>query len=398
MAIMLQLGKKRLFPLTEPKVYLSISSEGFGHSSRALAIAREFPKSEVLIGSYSYALERIKRAGVDCVPITQEYKLMGSQGSFDVGQTIMRNQSSLLAINQVVAEERDLMRAHGVTLVVADGRIAPVIAASRLGIPCLVLTNQSDFYPFFQHDSAFVKLFGKSFEWWMRTWLSSADEILIPDFYPPDTICLMNLSPSFHVKKRTRFLGPLVSWRRDEVVPLPRPEGYDAYVVVSLGGHAYRQPLLEAVLQVAPLFPHVYFDLLTSLPVFQAPSNVFWRGQVQESAPMFKAADFVITQAGHSTAMELLTLGTPAIIVPDMLQSEQANNALRMESMGVATRIEYEDLKPDPSVLAKSIDTMLRTSRYKRNAEQMALKSANINGTQQAAKVLGEYSHRLLAY
>lgn len=396
---MLQLGShKRLFPVTEPKIYLSISSEGYGHSSRALAIAKEFPKSEILVGSYSYALERIQKAGLNCVPVTREYKLMGSSGSFDVSKTIFQNQSSLITINQAVTEERDIMRANGVTLVIADGRIAPVIAASRLGIPCLVLTNQSDFYPFFQHDSTFVKLFGKSFEWWLRSWLSSADEILIPDFYPPDTVCLMNLSPTFHVKKRTRFLGPLVSWRRDEVEAAPRPEGYDGYIVVSLGGHAYRQPLLEAVLEIAPQFPHIYFDLLTSLPVFQMPPNVHRRGQVQDCSALFKAADCVITQAGHSTAMELLTLGKPAIIVPDHLQSEQNNNALRMEALGVAARVGYDELKPHPNALAKAVDAVMSSARYRRNAEQMALKCANINGTQQAARVLTEYAHRLLAY
>ncbi len=395
---MLQLGKKRLFPLTEPKIYLSISSEGFGHSSRALAIAREFPKADVLIGSYGYALDRIRQYGINTVPVTQEYKLLGSQGSFDVGKTILQNQASLLAFNQMISEERDIMRANGVTLVVADGRIAPVIAASRLGIPCLVLTNQSDFYPFFQHDSALVKLFGKSFELWMRSWLSSADEILIPDFYPPDTICLFNLSPSFHVKKRTHFLGPLVPWQRDEVVPAARPEGYAHYVVVSLGGHAYRQPLLDAVLKIAPQFPHVRFDLLTSLHVFALPQNVKRVGCVHDAAPLFKAADCVITQAGHSTAMELITLGIPSLVVPDMLQSEQENNARRMEELGVGLRVEYEDLKPHPSVLAKSLDMLLTQPRYKRSVDQLSQKSANLKGSQRAATLLTEYAHRLLAY
>jgi UDP-N-acetylglucosamine--N-acetylmuramyl-(pentapeptide) pyrophosphoryl-undecaprenol N-acetylglucosamine transferase len=395
---MLHPGKRRLFPLTEPRIYLSISSEGYGHSSRAMAIAKEFSHSEVMIGTYGYALERIKQAGLNCVEVMQEYKLVGSKGSFDVGQTIIRNQSSLLALNQIIAIERNIMLENGITLVVADGRIAPVIAASRLGIPCLVLTNQSNFYPFFQHDSALVKLFGKSFEWWMRSWLSSADEILIPDFYPPDTVCLYNLSSEYHVKKRTRFLGPLVSWRRDDVQPVEKPEGYDHHVVISLGGHAYRQPLLEAVLEIAPQFPNVYFDLLTSLPVFQTPDNVNRRGQVLDSGPMFKAANCVITQAGHSTAMELLTLGTPSIVVPDLHQSEQKNNALRMEALGVSMRVEYADLRVNPSVLAKSLDIILKSGRFKRNADQMALKCANIKGTQRAAMVLSEYSHRLLAY
>ncbi len=38
-----------------------------------------------------------------------------------------------------------------------------------------------------------------------------------------------------------------------------------------------------------------------------------------------KAADLVVTQAGHSTAMELLTLGKPSVIIPDMKQREQEN-------------------------------------------------------------------------
>ncbi len=396
---MLQLGKPpRLKPLIQSRVYLSISSEGYGHSSRAIAIAKEFPKNEVLIGSYSYAYERLLKAELPCVKVPQEYKLMGNEGSFDVGKTIFQNQSSFLTLNQMVADERDIMINEGVTLVVADGRIAPVIAASRLGIPCLVLTNQSDFYPFFAHDSALVKLFGRSFEWWMRSWLSSADEILIPDFYPPDTVCLMNLSPSFHVKKRTHFLGPLVPWTRETVVPVVRPHGYEAYVVVSLGGHSYRRPLLNAVLAIASQFPHVYFDLLTSLPTFQLPPNVNHRGHVQDCAPMFKAADCVITQAGHSTAMELITLGTPAVIVPDMLQSEQNNNAHRMAELGMALPVTYEQLQSNPAVLAKSLQAVLSNGRFRRHAEQLAQKSANIHGAQRAYNLLSSYAQRLLAY
>lgn len=396
---MLQLGKKRLFPLTEPKVYLSVSSEGYGHSSRAIAIAQEFPNAEVLIGTYSYALERVKHRNLACVEVPQEYQLIGAHGSFDVGKTVFKNHPSLLNLNQTVSEECDIMRRHGVTLVVADGRIAPVIAASRLGIPCLVLTNQSDFYPFFeQHDSTFIKLFGKSFELWLRSWLSSADEILIPDFYPPDTVCLLNLSPAFHVKKRTRFLGPLVSTQYSNVTPIEKPENYTHYVVVSLGGHSYRKPLLDAVLEMAAQFPHVYFDLLTSLPVSQCPENVFHRGQVHDTAPMFKAADCVITQAGHSTAMELLSLGTPCIVVPDQLQSEQNNNARRMASLGVAKRLEYENAKVNTNELSKALHAILSNESYRKRAQQMAYKSANMAGPSYTKRILSDYANRLLAY
>jgi len=363
-----------------------------------MAIASRFSPEELIVGTYGYALKRLKNAGINTVKVSQEFRLLGDEGSFDVSRTIRENQSSLLTLNQMVSEERDIMQTYGATVVVADGRIAPVIAASRLGIPCLVVTNQSDFYPFFRHDSAWVKLFGKSFEWWMRTWLSSADEILIPDFYPPDTVCLLNLSPSFHVKKRTRFLGPLVSWRRSDIVPVERPKGYQHYVVVSLGGHSYRKPLLDAVLAIAPQFPDTCFELLTSLPAFQLPENVHRQGLVPDGAPYFKAADCVITQAGHSTAMELLTLGVPSVIVPDQAQSEQMNNAIRMASMGVSLRVDYEGAVLPEAPLAQALHRILTEDRFSREAERMAQKSALIDGPGEAAKILHAYSQRVLAY
>ena len=39
------------------------------------------------------------------------------------------------------------------------------------------------------------------------------------------------------------------------------------------------------------------------------------------------AAQLIIAQAGHSTAMEILTLGKPALIIPIKGQIEQENNA-----------------------------------------------------------------------
>ena len=50
-------------------------------------------------------------------------------------------------------------------------------------------------------------------------YLSSNEEILIPDFEPPYTICLPNLSHNKKIMKRTRFVGPLVSFEYDKIIP-----------------------------------------------------------------------------------------------------------------------------------------------------------------------------------
>lgn len=386
--------KARLSKL-KPKLYLSISSEGYGHSSRAIAIAKEFKANEVVIGTYGYAYDKINNFNIPCIMVPQELKLVGADGSFDVGKTIIKNHSWALTFNQLIQHEIDIIEQQGATCVVADGRLAPVMAADKLGVPCVVVTNQSAFYPFFEKDSALVKIFGKSFEWVMKTWLSSAEEILIPDFPVPDTVCLRNLSNNLKVMKRQRFIGPLVSFRRSEVERVSR-NSTRPYVVITLGGHSYRKPLFEAVLGTATLLNNVDFDIFTTFKASSVPPNVNIKGFVPFVAPYLKSADLVVTQAGHSTAMELLTLGKPALIVPDKKQIEQENNSRRLCELGVATQIKYDELTVN--YLSQRIQMMLEASCYAENAEKMAVLAEEIDGTKKAEAVLRDYFSRLVAY
>lgn len=379
----------------KPRVYLSVSSEGYGHSSRAIAIARQFKKDEVVIGTYGYAYDKIKSNNLPCITVPQELKLFGAAGSFDVGKTIIKNHAWALTFNQMIQHEIDVIEEQEATCVVADGRLAPVMAADKLELPCVVVTNQSAFYPFFEKDSALVKIFGKSFDWVMKTWLSSAEEILIPDFPPPYTVCLPNLSANFKVMKRQRFVGPLVAFQRSEIEVFPR-ETKKPYITVTLGGHSYRKPLLEAVLGAAAILKDIEFDIFTSLKAESVPPNVTIRGVVPLIAPYLKSSTLVITQAGHSTAMETLTLGKPALIVPDKKQIEQENNSRRLCELGVATQIKYDELSVNN--LAHRIQMMIESSCYSEAAQNMAEIAEEINGPKQAEMVLRDYSTRLMAY
>ncbi len=385
--------KKRDFSPTH-KVYLSISSEGYGHSSRALAIAKQFPKEQIVVGTYSYALQRFKTLGYPCEELPQELRLFGEKGEFDVKKTIMKNHAWGYTFNSIVKKEIEIIKESRASCVVADGRLTPVMAADKLSLPCVVITNQSAFYPFFKQDTALVRVFGRSFDWVMKTWLSSAEEIMIPDFPPPYTICLPNLSHNFKVMKRTRFVGPLVGFEESEIIPINKPN--DKYVVVTLGGHEYRKPLFDRVLEAAKIMPDVYFDVFTSFNAPVIPENVRITGMVPDIASYLKAADLVITQAGHSTAMELLTLGKPSIIIPDLKQIEQENNASRMSEMEVAIIISYEDLSANK--LADSIYNMLNEPKFAQNAEKFKEMAKNIQGSKKAAEVLREYSSRLQYY
>lgn len=395
MSTFIPIRSKKKHKPTRPRLYFSISSEGYGHSSRAIAICRHFNNDEVVIGTYGYAYEKIKECGLPCIKLQQELKLVGKDGEFNIGKTIIKNHSWALTFNQIIQQEIDVIEAYGATCVVADGRLTPVMAADIVGIPCIVLTNQSAFYPFFEKDTALVKIFGKSFEWVMRTWLSSAEEILIPDFPPPHTVCLPNLSGNYKVMKRQRFVGPLVSWKRDEIEPFNR-KSKRLFVVVTLGGHSYRRPLFDTILKVAEHLKHIDFGLFTSFTSAYVPSNVEINGFVSNIASYYKSADLIVTQAGHSTAMEILTLGKPALVVPDKNQIEQENNARRMCELGVATQMQYDELSVNN--LAHRVQMMLESSCYSEAADTLAHLAIQIDGTKQAEAVLRDYSTRLMAY
>lgn len=377
------------------KIYFSISSEGYGHSSRAIAIASQLDKKRYLIGTYGYALERLKAKGIPCHEVSQELKFVGADGAFDVAKTILQNQSWVMKFNKMVDEEVEIIEHSGASCVVADGRMIPVMAAEKLKLPCITITNQSAFYPFFQQDNWLVKLLGVSFDSWMRMYLSSTEEILIPDFEPPYTICLPNLSKNRKIMKRTRFVGPLVNFDADEV-PLVHRESEKPYIVVSLGGHAYRRPIFDCILKVAEQLPEIDFEIFTFFEAEKIPSNVHVQGMISDISSYLKTADIVIAQAGHSTAMEILTLGKPSIIIPDLNQIEQENNAKRMAELQVCETITHENLTEGK--MTDCIQKVMKDEKYRKNAQVFAIMSKGLDAKRKVADILSEYAMRLHRY
>lgn len=389
---------KRLFKTREHignKIYFSISSEGYGHSSRAMAIVSHLERKNYLVGTYDYALERLKTKGIPCHKISQELKFVGQDGAFDVAKTIIQNQSWVMKFNKMVDEEVDIIKKSGASCVVADGRMIPVMAAEKLKLPCITITNQSAFYPFFQQDNWLVKLLGVSFDSWMRMYLSSTEEILIPDFEPPYTICLPNLSHNRKIMKRTRFVGPLVNFDIDSIPKLEKKDDKPC-IMVSLGGHAYRKPLFDCIIDVAKKLPNLNFEIFTFFEAENISDNVRLKGMIPDISAHLKAADMVIAQAGHSTAMEILSLGKPSIIVPDLNQIEQENNARRMAELQVSEVITHDQLSVDK--LFDCIQKVMKDEKYKKNAELFATMSKEMDAKKRVAEILTDYSMRLHRY
>lgn len=403
------------------RVYISVNGEGYGHSSRALAVARHFDPRCVLMGSYGYVLERLQRAGYTTVEVGPEVKFFGEDGSFELSKTILKNSTWPLVINRQTKEEVRILKEYGITCVLSDCRAGAVFAASKLGLPSIYMTNQTQFDHFFQRrnykqletagsrvrqarlteapkaiqEAILSGAAEPSVEFAVKAVFRDVDEIVIADFPPPDTVCLPMLSRRPQVKKLQHMVGPVTSWRADEVIPYPRP-GKGPYVVGTLGGHQYRLPLFQAFLEAAYLLPQVQFEIFSSFQSSNVPHNLRIVDFTDNPECYYKAADLVVTQAGHSTAMELLSLGKPSIVVPDYRQIEQESNAARMVELGVASQITYPDLTGQ--ALANRIKHHLQTRTYEASARHLARLSNQLDGAARVAEIVGNYAMRVLSY
>ncbi len=375
-------------------IYFSVCGEGYGHSSRDMAIASVLTDAgaNVLMASYGYVLERLDK-DFNTVEVKREFEMIGNRGTFDLKATILKSKKTALHLSRIISNEKIAMNDFKATCVIADGRSAAVFAAFKLGIPCVIISNQTSLEPFFRESSFFVRLIGKPVELTLRTMTAFADVTLIPDFPPPHTVCLNTLSRNRHIMKKQCFVGPVVSGNFDDAAT---PDAKRPFTLTLLGGHSFRLPIFSGILKIADRFPDMDFVIFTKFKSDHVPKNVLIKDIAEDVSPYMKDAELIITQAGHSTAMEMLTLGKPALIIPDKGQIEQENNAARMKELGVCETLDYTSIQHES--LFEKIQILLGESKFKEKAKQYSELAGNMKGAEKAADIILELSSRIQCY
>jgi UDP-N-acetylglucosamine--N-acetylmuramyl-(pentapeptide) pyrophosphoryl-undecaprenol N-acetylglucosamine transferase len=379
------------------RIFFSVCGEGYGHSSRDLVIAEALTGagSDVLMGSYGYVLDRLKKS-FNAVEIKNEFEMVGKEGIFDLKGTISRSSSSAIRFSKMISNEKKIMEDFGATCVVSDGRIASVLAAFKLGLPCIMISNQTSLEPFFKDETFFLRLVGKPMELMMKTTMSLTDEVLIPDFPPPHTVCINTLSKSRHIMKKQRFIGPVVSMNGKSQTQDLQDMPEKPFVVTLLGGHSFRLPIFNGILKIADRFPDFDFLIFTKFKSGNIPKNVKVMGFAEDISSYMQGAELIVTQAGHSTAMEILTLGKPALIIPDKGQIEQESNAARMKELGTCETLDYASL--DTESFFEKINLLLNDSGFGERAKQYSEMAKKMDGCKKAADIISGLSDRIQCY
>lgn len=415
--------------LGDGTIYIGINPSGFGHSSRGLGLVKELNPDKVLFASSGGPLKRIRDAGYSALEVGPEIEFVGKDGKFSVALTALKNADLPARVIEQINYEVELMRQHNVSVVVSDCRAATVLAAAKLGLPCIFMTNQTDIDCFFENSDSFgEKIISGALMTLghivMRASIRDVNEIIIADFPTDDAVCLPILSNRPEIVSKTERVGPITTFRASDVKPIQRSND-KPYWVITLGGQKFRQKLFYSGIKAALDLPDTDFDIIGVSPEMLedakkeglVPQDVFLSERdglkqvqalpnlrllqfVPNPQDYYDGAEGVITQAGHSTVMELITIGKQSILVPDMKQVEQENNARRMAELGCSSVITYDQLGDEDGnlydgALANLVLEHRQTLRFKNNCARLAALREKHDGAKNAAAIVKKYVDRM---
>jgi len=338
------------------RIFLSACGEGLGHSSRMLALYKELEERghQAVVASYGIALKRLKAARVKTIQTRPEIHMTGADGRFDLVGSILRSRGTPLDVAKAFFSERAFIRSFGADVVVSDSRFSTVLAAFALRIPAFYVTNQTHFIlpgagereagrtqlaRMFRTKEVERAVLESIIEVPLSLPYPFAQEVLIPDFLPPNAICAPLISADPLVRRKTRFVGPmsvLAGSTPNRARGRPRER---ASVLVTMGGQAFRKGEFERLLGILHGMEDFSFTVVSIFAKRRMRlGNVRVLPFVSDIFPFMASADFLIMPAGHSAIMESILLQKPSLLLPDAHWPEQESNASMYEGLRLGLR------------------------------------------------------------
>lgn len=362
------------------KIYLSCSGEGFGQATRmaAAAIALKREGHSIFPSTYGTSAYLLRKMGLKIAENLPEFQMVGD-GGFDFLSSVHSSVFSLLRINRSVEQEVRFIQNSGAQLVIADNRYSAAIAGKKLDLPVIYVTNQTHFplsgFPLDLQEMR-RSMVGKLLTPPALFLEHYADAILIPDFFPPDSICLPLVTKSYQLTKKTRFIGPL----SNHLLRKHRKINWNSVntkVFATVGGHAFQDyPQLKELISSAADFDFIFTS--PGLGKSVRSGNAHFRGLVTNVSDYQASADLLLMSAGHSGIMESIILGKQALLIPDYHLPEQVVNARRYKQLGFGDYIGSLNLGILESKLTESV--LWNNSRRKRIQRLSNLAVDKMNG------------------
>ncbi len=344
--------------------YLAACGMGLGHAGRMLSVAKRLKSCgvEVVFSSYGRAVEMIRANGYPCLKTREVSYEVDEHGDVDVRRTVAKGPANLYRFARQVGDELYYIGTLAPDVVLSDSRLSTLIAAKARMVPVvLVLSQLRVVIPVKRPTSGKVKAKGLAEEALYRLlgrcWYT-ADAVMIPDYPPPYTIAKANiLAEGEKLPPRVRFVGPVLPAWPEELPPKEEAKkrlGIRGRLVVAsfTGVGDEGRALLEYFIgevKGCTIPSDVRIIISRGNPSGSPALEKLGRGVyvcdwLPERTMYVKAADALVTHGGHTTVMEAIAFGLPAVHLVKKTHTERLGNSLSAEALGVArTHVVDED-------------------------------------------------------
>ncbi|MDD3407261.1 MAG: glycosyltransferase family protein [Methanomicrobium sp.] len=340
------------------RILFVVCGEGLGHASRCTKLAGYLERfgHTCIFASYGKAYEFIKSQGAFSVTETyREVMLEGDGGYFSLSKTMWSSKGVMVSLARSLRHIRRLISENSVDILIADTMYAAVSAAKIQGIPSLFITNQNRFASATDQNSKHWNILSSVVE----KYLSLPDNVLVPDFSPPNTVSGYNLDIKSADRDRYKFIGPIM-----DVNPLEY-EIESETIFASFGGEPFKIPMYEMLKEISKERPFHTFEVFSTTPGLPEETNNFRPyGYVPEILRHMSKSRLTIMHGGLTSLHESLIFKKPCVMIIDPYHPEQWNNARKIEEIGAGIMI------PGDKVTKKSLSDAID--------EALALKPPNM--------------------
>lgn len=379
------------------KIYFPTFGSGLGHATRTAAIAKSLPKNYTYyFSSFSEGSVFLKEQGFEChnaTPLDVSWSSEGGVSKFNTGINLPK---SLAIFFKHIGDERSNIAKYKPNLIFSDSRLSSIIAAKMCGIPSITILNQIRLILSIKERR--IRIFEQITGEMLGMLWNLSNEILIPDLPPPYSICLENVNKIHSVRKKIEFIGflsdiPKID-NKKQIRDILKINNNNPIIYIQISGpEASRNNVYIKIMNVIKSNNFKY-NLIVSKGIpggntQPKKSNNLILFDWCPYQEIFQASDCVIMRGGHSTISKALTAGKPIISIPIINQTEQRQNAKRIEELGLGICINENELEKKILV---SINNILSDNNYISNLEEYKKRANNYNAIKKCREKIEKYT------
>jgi UDP:flavonoid glycosyltransferase YjiC (YdhE family) len=381
--------------MQKKKIYFPTFGSGVGHANRTSLIANSLEKNySYMFSSFKDGYEFLLANKFQCKKIYPLDISWKKDGTVSITRTIMKFPLLTGIFLYHLKNEYKFLREYKPDVVFSDSRLSPILCAKKLNIPSIVILNQIKLLVEIKNKrkKRLETINGQI----LGNFWNYANEILIPDLPPPYTICKENIEGIDYLKDKISYIGFIEKQiDEDRRISLINELNIDEekktiYVQIS-GPKQSRLSIYNKIIKQIESVKDEYNIIISkgdpngeSIPRKKEYWTEFdwcpWR-------EMFDISDCVIIRGGHSSIGNAISSGKPSIIIPIKNQSEQIQNAKRVNELNLGIYMEEEE-----NSVVKNIKLVINENKFQKTTKEFRKLTKTYNGIEICKEKIRKYT------